>query len=130
MIVRKIDEFTGGWLIGDFNPSVFKTKDFEVCYKKHAKDEAWPRHYHKWSTEYNVLLKGRMSIVVETPGAGANYILRKGDVFIIQPGEVANPHFITDCELLIVKIPSWPGDKYFDCDEWLSRKPDLSGVPG
>jgi len=47
----------GGWFIGDFEPSVLRTSDFEVCYKEHKKGEDWPRHYHKEATEYNLLLR-------------------------------------------------------------------------
>ena len=46
MKIYKFDEMVGGWFIGDFSPSSFKTKDFEVCYKKHSKGEKWDTHYH------------------------------------------------------------------------------------
>ena len=35
-----------------------------------------------------------------------------GDVFVIEPGEVAEPEFLEDCQLVCVKTPSLPGDKY------------------
>jgi len=35
-----------------------------------------------------------------------------GDVFIIEPGKIVKPIFHTDCELIVVKVPSIPGDKY------------------
>ena len=38
--------------------------------------------------------------------------LNKGDVFILYKGEIADPVFLTDCEVIVVKIPSIPGDKY------------------
>ena len=36
-----------GWFVGDFEPSVYKTKEFEVGYFTHKKGEKWPFHYHK-----------------------------------------------------------------------------------
>ena len=39
------------------------------------------------------------------------YGLEAGDVFTIEPGEVAEPHFLTNVELVVVKIPSIPKDK-------------------
>ena len=51
-----------GWLIGDFEPSALKTKDFEVGVLTHLKDEQWPAHYHPLGTEYNVLLEGSMKV--------------------------------------------------------------------
>lgn len=104
MMVRNISEFTGGWFIGNFEPSVHKTKDFEVCYKTHRVGEMWPVHYHK-GIEINYLIRGKMTIGEKT--------LLEGDVFTIEPNEVANPIFLIDCELIVVKIPSDPGDKYF-----------------
>jgi len=38
--------------------------------------------------------------------------LKAGDVFKINPGEIADPVFLKDCELIVVKVPSVPGDKY------------------
>jgi hypothetical protein len=35
-----------------------------------------------------------------------------GDVFVIEPGEIAEPEFLEDCQLVCVKTPSLPGDKY------------------
>ena len=49
MIVKKINDYTGGWFIGNFEPSIINTKDFEIAYKKHLKDEVWPTHFHKLS---------------------------------------------------------------------------------
>ena len=42
----------------------------------------------------------------------ANKTLKKGDIFIIYPNEIADPVFLQNCEVLIVKIPSKKGDKY------------------
>ena len=39
-------------------------------------------------------------------------ILVEGDIFIFSPYEIADPVFLEDCEVLIVKTPSVPGDKY------------------
>jgi hypothetical protein len=35
-----------------------------------------------------------------------------GDIFVIGPWEVANPVFLEDCELVVIKTPSIIGDKY------------------
>ena len=104
MTVLSIDNFEGGWFIGDFDPAVIKTKDFEVCYKKHSQGEVWDIHYHKISTEVNYLIRGEMTINGE--------LLIAGDVFTIYPEEVAEPKFLTDCELIVVKTPSLVNDKY------------------
>lgn len=98
------ENFTGGWFIGDFNPSAYKTKDFEVCYKIHEQYEKWPIHYHKIATEINYLMKGKMMIQGKQ--------LNAGDVFIIEPNEIADPIFQERCEIIVVKVPSVKDDKY------------------
>jgi hypothetical protein len=35
-----------------------------------------------------------------------------GDIFVLEPYEIADPQFLEDCVVLCVKIPSIPGDKY------------------
>ena len=56
MKVSKLLDYTRGWIIGDFEPSILRTKDFEVAVFNHAKGEKWPSHYHKEAVEYNVLV--------------------------------------------------------------------------
>ena len=104
MEIIKHETMNGGWFIGNFEPTAFKTTDFEVCYKTHLEGEEWDTHYHKEGTEINLLVEGSMKI--------QNKILNAGDIFILLPYEIANPEFLTDCKVLIVKTPSVPGDKY------------------
>ena len=104
MKITKLKDYKDGWFVGDFEPTAFKTKEFEVCYKEHKAGEKWDTHYHKIGTEINVLIDGEMII--------QNKRLVKGDVFVIYPFEVSDPKFITDCTVLIVKTPSEPNDKY------------------
>jgi len=70
----------------------------------HKKDEVWPTHFHKIATEYNLLISGSMTL------NGTQ--IKVGDLFIIKPGEIADPKFLEDCKILVVKTPSIPGDKY------------------
>lgn len=94
----------GGWFVGDFLPTAYNTKDFEVCYKFHEKNSKWDTHYHKLSIEITFLIRGQMTL--------QNKTLKTGDIFVMYPYEVANPVFLEDCELMVVKVPSVPGDKY------------------
>lgn len=104
MKLFKMDEMKDGWFVGDFTPTSFQTKEFEACYKKHPKDSAWDTHYHKLSTEINLLIKGKMIVQGKT--------LTSGDIFIISPYEVADPVFLEDCFVICLKTPSSPGDKF------------------
>ena len=50
------------------------------------------------------MIKGEMIIQGKT--------LRAGDIFTLKPNEWADPIFLQDCELIVVKTPSVKGDKY------------------
>tara|TARA_R110002020_G_scaffold182598_1_gene378230 strand:+ start:10472 stop:10798 length:327 start_codon:yes stop_codon:yes gene_type:complete len=106
MKVLKIEDMIGGWFVGDFEPSIFKTSQFEAGYKLHKKGESWPVHYHKEADEITFLLKGEMNIQGKT--------LKSGDVFLLSRYEVADPVFVTNCEVFVIKTPSVIGDK-FNC---------------
>jgi quercetin dioxygenase-like cupin family protein len=41
-----------------------------------------------------------------------NDTFNPGDVFVIEPNEVADPEFLEDCELIVVKVPFARNDKY------------------
>lgn len=105
MHINKIDDMHRGWFIGNFEPSVLKTKDFEVCYGRHASGEYWAEHYHHSSNEYNYLIKGRIEF--------DQGVVEAGDIFIFSSGEWAKPRFLEDCELIVVRIPSEPNDKVY-----------------
>ena len=104
MKIAKLSDFKRGWIIGDFEPNVFRTKDFEVGIAEHKKGDVWTAHYHKVATEYNVMLDGVMIIGGEK--------IEAGDVFVFEPGDIADPTFLEDCRILCVKVPSIIGDKY------------------
>ena len=98
MKVIDFKSMKGGWFVGNFEPVAYKTSQFEVCFKKHAKGEAWDLHYHTDVTEINLLTKGKMRF--------QNRILKENDIFIVEPYEISDPEFLEDCELVIVKTPS------------------------
>lgn len=104
MNVSHINNFTGGWFIGNFEPSLLKDGGFEASVKTHKKDENWPVHYHKIATEYNVIVSGNMTI--------QNQNLKTGDVFVLKPYEVADPIFHEDTVIVCIKYPGAINDKY------------------
>jgi quercetin dioxygenase-like cupin family protein len=104
MEIKRIEDMTRGWFIGNFTPSVLMTSDFEVGYLCHKKGETWGTHYHKRAVEINYLIRGKMRI--------QGQLLTRGDIFTIFPYEIADPEFLEDCELIVVKLPSVIGDKY------------------
>ena len=105
MIIKKLEEFKNGWFIGNFNPSVFKTESFEVGYKSFKKGEIFEPHFHKIGTEISLLTKGEMIM--------QDRKITAGDIFVISPYEVADTIFLTDCEILAIKVPSNTNDKFY-----------------
>jgi len=104
MKIYNYKDMKGGWFVGNFEPSAYKTENFEVSYKIHPKGEIWDHHYHKVATEINFLISGRMKII--------DTELKSGDIFVIEPNEVADPVFYEDCHIVCVKTTSLKGDKY------------------
>lgn len=97
MKIHRLEHMVGGWFIGNFEPTVYKA-DYEVSYKKHQKGEDWGIHYHTTTTEINLLVRGCMTI--------QNTKLHEGDIFILEPYEIADPIFHDDCEIVCVKTVS------------------------
>lgn len=104
MKIFRSKKWKGGWFAGDFTPAAYRTTDFEVAYKVHRRGERWPRHYHKIATEINYMISGKIKL--------RGKIFGPGDIFILKPGEIADPVFLTTCEMIVVKTPSVKGDKY------------------
>lgn len=98
------DDFVRGWFIGAFSPAIVHTNNYEVGFLYHQKDEKWDCHYHKVAYEVNYLYQGEMMM--------NGVKLRAGDVFVMKPGQLSVPVFITDCKIVCVKTPSVKGDKY------------------
>ena len=98
MKILKLKDMKDGWFVGGFQPTAYYTKDVEVNYRVHPKDQQWDVHYHSKVTEITLLVKGKMIIQDKE--------LVSGDIFIIEPWEITDPIFLEDCETICVKLPS------------------------
>jgi len=104
MDVLDIERFVGGWFIGDFEPSVLRTKAFEVGWKVHHRAEGIQPHLHRIVTEYNLLAHGSMTL--------NGVRLSQGDLFILHPHERVDAEIHSDIvHVVCVKVPSVPSDK-------------------
>ena len=59
MDVLRIEDMKGGWFIGNFEPTAWKTEAFEAAVHDYKKGEQKEPHYHKLGTEINLLLEGK-----------------------------------------------------------------------
>lgn len=103
MEIYNYKDMIGGWFVGNFEPTAYKTEDFEVSYKIHPKGEEWDLHYHEKVTEINLLTSGKMIMQGKE--------LNSGDIFIMKPYEIADPVFLEDCHIVCVKVPGITNDK-------------------
>lgn len=106
MIVRKIDEFKGGWFVGNFEPTLVKTSDFEIAVKKYSAGEKDPRHTHRVATEITYVAKGKCHF--------NDVVVEEGSIVQLNPGETNSFSAITDVQLFVIKFPSLPNDKYLE----------------
>jgi hypothetical protein len=101
--VRDISEFTKGWFIGDFEPTMLKTSDFEVGVKFFVKGDTEPLHKQIVATEFTVVISGDIQM------NGKKFT--RGQIVRIDPEEPADFLALTDASLLCLKTPSIPSDR-------------------
>lgn len=104
MKIYNFKDMIKGWFVGDFNPTSFSTKDFEVAVKIYKQGDSEQKHFHKIATEITLIKKGKVLM---------NQIeYKEGDIIVMEPGESTDFKALTDAENIVVKIPCVKGDKY------------------
>ena len=101
----KLDEFTRGWLVGDFEPSLLKTKDIEVAVQLYKAGQKGDMHLHKIATEITVIAHGTVNM--------GGKIFTQGDILVVPKGVPTDFLSITDSVTVVIKYPSVANDKYF-----------------
>lgn len=104
MKLFNVDDFKGGWFIGDFEPTILRTKDFEISVRHYKAGDEEQKHVHKIADEYTVVIVG----TVEMNGVEYN----PKDIVLIEKGDVVKFRVITDAITIALKVPSVIGDKY------------------
>lgn len=99
-----LEDMVKGWFVGNFEPSSFKTSEFEVAIKKYAAGESETTHFHKIATEITVVVSGRVSMCGSDWGPGS--------IIKLSPGEETNFLAYEDTLTVVVKSPSVIGDKF------------------
>jgi hypothetical protein len=99
-----INDFIGGWFIGNFTPSLLQTSAFEVAIKKYKKGDYEKTHLHKIAKEFTVIVTGVVKM--------NNVIYNEGEIVIINENVATDFEAITDTITLVVKTPSVTNDKY------------------
>jgi hypothetical protein len=108
MVKHKLDDFFKGWILGNFQPTLHFTTDFEIAIKYYTAGDKEEKHYHKLATEYTAIVYGRVKM------NGLEYT--KGDIIEIAKNEATNFEVIEDTATVVVKLPSAKNDKYLSND--------------
>lgn len=104
MKVKKLDEMTKGWFVGNFTPTLYKTNDVEVAVKSYKAGDSELAHYHKVATEITAIISGSVKM--------NGVIYNSGDIIIVEPGEATDFMALTDSQNVVVKLPGANNDKY------------------
>ena len=104
MKVHNIKNFTKGWIVGNFEPTIYKNPHVEVAHHFHKKGFVGEKHTHKVGTELSYIVRGSL--------IASGQKLSAGNMFIYYPEEIACVEFLEDTDLIVIKWPSVTNDKY------------------
>ncbi len=104
MEIYKLSEFTKGWIVGNFSPSLFISEEFEVAVKKYKSGDYEKLHFHKKALEITIICSGKVKM--------NNQQFSEGDVIVIQPNQATDFFVIEDAITTVIKTPSLTNDKF------------------
>lgn len=99
----QLADFTAGWVVGNFNPTLHQTRDFEFGVKYFEAGDREALHYQIVARELSIVVSGSCRI--------GSVDLHAGEGLLIEAGEEADFEAYTQCAIAIVKWPSLPADK-------------------
>lgn len=102
----KLSNMIGGWFIGNFQPVVVGTDQFEVAIKHYKAGAKEARHLHKVAWEVTAIASGAVRMCGREFGPGS--------IVHLQPGESTDFEALEDTITVVVKSPSLLNDKYLD----------------
>lgn len=100
-----LNDMVGGWFVGDFEPSAFKTENFEVAIKKYKKNDYEKKHVHYKADELTVIVTGKVKM------NGIEY--SSNDIIYINAGEPTDFEVLSEEVItVVVKTKSIKNDKF------------------
>ncbi len=104
MELHSLNQFTKGWFVGKFAPTLIDTGDVEVAVKHYRAGDSEPRHHHRVATEITAIISGTVRMNGREIGAG--------EIIKLAPGTAADFAAVTDAVTVVVKHPGASNDKY------------------
>ncbi len=99
-----LDQFTRGWIVGDFAPTILPLKEAELMVRSYRAGDREARHVHRMTHEITVIVTG----IFKMNGVR----LGPGDIVHLEPGTPADFECLEDGSNVAFKTPSVKGDKY------------------
>ncbi len=109
MKIYKLKQFTRNWVIGNFYPSLYKSK-IAVAVHNHKAGTIHETHMHKKATEINIVSSGICQF--HFPEKKLKIIVKSGDILVIEPYEFVEFTAIKNTTITVIKTDSRPNDKY------------------
>lgn len=104
MKVQQLDDMIRGWFVGNFQPTVLDTPNFEVGVKRYKKGESESRHHHRKAIEITLILEGKVKM--------NDQIFSKGAIITFGKFESTDFEALEDTVTVVVRDGSHKGDKY------------------
>lgn len=99
-----LNDFLNGKIVGNFNPSIYKTVFFEIAIQNLESNDFDDNHYHVFCEEIIIVIDGKIKINEE--------IFNKNEISVIEPREVAHFLALEKSTICVIKIPSILNDKH------------------
>ena len=100
----RLEDMTKGWFVGNFKPTVIKTKDCEVGVKHYVAGIQEPAHFHSKAEELTLVISGRIRM--------NDKIFIAGDIVKVLKDEIIEFEALEDVITVVYKSASVLGDKY------------------
>lgn len=104
---NNINNYTRGWIVGSFAPSLCKTDTHELGIKYYKLGDKEAAHKHNLSDEITIIAYGVVKI------NGKEY--KEGDIIVQEKGDSADFEVLSEKAITVVYRPdgSFPNDKIF-----------------
>lgn len=99
-----LNDFTKGWIVGQFRPTIIDTGNCELAIKKYKAGDYEEAHHHKLAGEITVIVSGEVEM------DGVKY--SQDDIILIEKNENTDFKCLTDVITVVYKTGSYKGDKY------------------
>lgn len=104
MQVYNLNDFTRGWVVGNFSPTLAPLDAAEVGIKRYRAGDYEPKHMHKIADEITIVIDGNIVMGGKS--------LFKNDIIVINKGESVGFSALTDATICVIKVPFAKDDKY------------------